>query len=228
MKRVLTIVALIAIFGQAQAQNLQLHYDSRGWIDGADASSNIMTGTFEFLKNDRLGSTFMFVDFDFHFNSDAIGLIYAEISRSFRIGKCPIQPHIEYNGGILKGMTIPNAYLAGGAYELPVGAFFLKTYLAYKLNQFHSVSHDAQWTAVWDGTLLDGRLTISGFLDVWTQNKDHEKGGGGKQFVLLTEPQFWYNVVRNKFAVGTEVEMSTNFYSNVFKCYPTLAVKYNF
>lgn len=224
--RTLALVALVATM--VSAQNLQLHFDPRGYIEGGNLSRNLVTGTFEMLKSDKLGSTFLFVDFDFSLNENNIGLIYTELSRSFAIGKCPLQAHIEYNGGVLKGVGIPHAYLAGVAYECPVGAFFLKTYLVYKLNQFHAVSHDAQWTAVWEGTLLDGRVTIAGFFDIWSQNINREKNGGAKELVILAEPQFWYNVVRERFALGTEIELSNNFYGPTFKCYPTLGVKYQF
>ncbi|GAB1358388.1 DUF5020 family protein [Porphyromonadaceae bacterium] len=228
MKKSLLAILIMSIAFGVNAQNLQLHYDFRGNIEGKDASANILTGTFEFLKNDQRGSTFMFVDFDFHFNGDNIGLMYMELSRTQKFGKLPVMGHIEYNGGIMKGLFIPHAYLAGAAYDKVVGPFYLKTYLAYKLNQFNKVSHDMQWTVVWDGTLLNDRLSINGFFDIWSQNMDRNHGVGGKDCVLLAEPQFWYNVIPKTFSVGTEIELSNNFYGPGFKCYPTAAVKYIF
>ena len=228
MKRIFTTLLIAASLVATHAQNLQLHFDPRGSIEGGDMGSNMITGTFEYLKNSRLGSTFLFVDLDLHFNDNNLGMAYLEISHSFKLGKCPIQPHIEYNGGVMKGVALPHAYLAGAAYDGVWHKFYLKTYLVYKLNQFHAVSHDVQWTVVWDGMLGNDRWQIDGFMDLWTQNTDPMKQGGGKEVVLLAEPQFWYYPVKHRFAVGTEVELSANFYGKGFKCYPTAAVKYNF
>ena len=227
---------LIALFATislaASAQNIQLHYDTRHAMKPNLESRNYMTATYEMLKFDKLGSWFMFADADFNQKNNNIGSIYTEISRTFNLGKCPVQAHIEYNGGLFTSSayssTIENAYFAGLEYPMQCGGFHLSTYVAYKYNNFVKTSHDLQWTGVWDGNLLDNKITLSGFIDVWSENKDRTAGLGGKKIVLLTEPQIWYNIVANKFSIGSEVEISSNFYpySAEVLVYPTLAVKY--
>lgn len=218
-----------------QSQNIQLHYDLRGAVDRDcinDFGETInertyLTATFEWNQRDRLGDTYMFTDFDFSGKGCNIGLIYAEICRKFNLGKLPVQALIEFNGGVGTGFSIENAYLAGASYSHMFGKNFFNTYLAYKLNNFHRVSHDVQWTVVWNVPLFNDKLTFDGFLDVWTQNKNKLTAAGGKKVILLTEPQLWYNIVP-KFAVGTEIEMTYNFVKEAFKVYPTVAIKYTF
>lgn len=228
MKHALLTTIALLVYTSISAQNLQLHYDTRGWIEGDNPSGNIMTTTFEFLKDDKWGSTFMFVDLDIHFNSNTLGLAYLEIARDQYIKGFPLAAHIEYNGGMMKGVSIPHAYLAGLSHILPVGKFFFKSYVAYRLNQYDHVSHDGQLALVWGGKLFDDRIGIEGFFYIWSSNKDRSKGVGGKRLIFLSEPQIWYYAIKDTFAVGTEVEVSNNLYGTELKCYPTLAVKYIF
>ncbi len=198
-----------------------------------------MTATFEMFKPDKWGSTFMFVDFDFSGKDGNMGLAYMEIARDFKIKGFPLMPHIEYNGGLGLvrntdfGFSIPNAYLAGLSYPFQLGQFYMGTYLAYKLNAFKKNSHDIQWTVTWNANLANNKLTLSGFLDLWSENKDTtgESGKSGKRLILLSEPQIWYNVTPN-FSVGSEVELSYNFVNasqhKRFYAIPTLAAKWNF
>ncbi|WP_373726453.1 DUF5020 family protein [Bacteroides heparinolyticus] len=131
------------------------------------------------------------------------------------------------------GFSIPNAYLAGLSYPFQLGQFYMGTYLAYKLNAFKKNSHDIQWTVTWNANLANNKLTLSGFLDLWSENKDTtgESGKSGKRLILLSEPQIWYNVTPN-FSVGSEVELSYNFVNasqhKRFYAIPTLAAKWNF
>ncbi len=211
------------------AQNLQLHYDFRKSLYGTEvAPRNYLTATFEMFKPDKWGSTFMFVDADFSSNKGNIGLVYAEISRAFKIGDFPLIPHLEYNGGLGTGFSIPNAYLVGVEYPFKLGNFFMGTYVAYKLNAFEKNSHDVQWTLTWNSTLVNGKLSLGGFVDVWTSNKNPITGEGGKSVIFLSEPQIWYNATPN-LSLGGEVELSYNFARfEKFAAIPTLAAKWNF
>ncbi|MGL5690834.1 MAG: DUF5020 family protein [Bacteroidales bacterium] len=225
-KLLLLLVTLISI--NLSAQNLQLHYDFRGTCD-SKAGDNYVTATYEMFKPDRLGNTFMFVDVDFNLKRGNIGLIYTEIAREFTLGKLPFAAHIEFNGGIANWGSIDNAYMAGVALPFNISKFHFNTYVVYRLNNYHVVSNDVQWTMVWGGSFLNDRMTFNGHFDIWSENKNRMTGRGGKQAVIHTEPQLWYNVIVNKFSVGTEIEMTKNFYPYAdFTCYPTLAVKYNF
>lgn len=230
MKKIsLAIVFCTLSSSFAFAQNLQLHYDFRHSLyDTVAAPRNYLMATFEMFKPDRLGSTFMFVDFDFTGGNTNLGTIYTEIARDFQIGRFPIMPHIEYNGGISSGFTIENAFMAGSSYNFTLGRFNMNTYLAYKLHTFERLSHDAQLTLVWSANLLNERLTISGFADIWTENRNRTSGQQGKKVIFMSEPQIWFNIVPS-FAVGSEVRMSYNFITaNKFYIIPTIAVKYTF
>ncbi|MGL5317183.1 MAG: DUF5020 family protein [Bacteroidales bacterium] len=214
------------------AQNLQLHYDFRGTSKpNVNPDGDYLTATFEMFKADKLGNTFMFIDADFNVKRGNIGLMYAEISREFTLGKLPIAAHIEFNGGVANWGSIDNAYLAGIAMPFSLKNFFFNTYVVYKLNNYHVVSNDVQATVVWNGSFFNDRMTFNGHFDVWSENKDRMTGNGGKKVVIQTEPQLWYNIIPGKFSAGTEIEMTNNFYpynDGGFTIYPTVAVKYNF
>lgn len=231
-RKILLTLLLFSSLGALRAQNLQLHFDPRHTFYGSDvptASQNYLTATFEMFKPDQWGSTFMFVDFDLNNSKKNIGLVYAEIAREFKIGDFPLMPHLEFNGGLGNGFSIPSSYLAGFGYPFQLGNFFMSTYVAYKLNAFQEVSNDAQWTVTWNATVAGGKLSLAGFFDLWSENKDRTGAESGKKLIMLSEPQLWYNFTPN-FALGTEVELSYNFVvgPNHFYAIPTLATKWNF
>ncbi|NDW18048.1 DUF5020 family protein [Dysgonomonas sp. 216] len=236
MKKLMLLFAALILVAGISAQNLQLHFDGRHGLHSDVAPRNYITATFEMFKPDKWGSTFMFVDLDFNQSRGNIGTMYLEIARDIKVGKSPIMAHLEFNGGIGKaedfGFSIPNAYLVGPSYNRNFGSVNIGTYLVYKYNAFEKVSNDVQWTVTWGTNLLNNKITLSGFLDLWTENKNktHNNGDSGKKVILLTEPQFWYNVTPN-LSFGSEIEISNNFYTNynnnVYVC-PTLAAKWNF
>lgn len=229
LRKILFSLTVLCFTATINAQNLQLHFDPRSSLYGKDLSgSNYLTATFEMFKPDQWGSTFMFVDFDLNNSKKNIGLVYAEIAREFKIGDFPLMPHLEYNGGLGNGFSIPSSYLAGFGYPFQLGNFFMGTYVAYKLNAFHEVSNDVQWTLTWNATLANSKLSLSGFLDLWSENKDFTGVESGKKLIMLSEPQLWYNFTSN-FALGTEIELSYNFAgAEKFYAIPTLATKWNF
>ena len=91
-----------------------------------------------------------------------------------------------------------------------------------------------QTTAVWGVQLAGGKLTCSGFADLW-----YDPTVKGK-LIFLSEPQFWFNMNKLKgwndinLSVGTEIEVSHNFVWNEkgendkFYAIPTLALKWTF
>ena len=227
------------------AQNLQLHYDFRHTLNNNIATTgNYITSTVEMFRPDKWGgSTYFFVDMDYNQSKGNMGTAYWEISHDFKIGKLPIMPHIEYNGGTGNsegfGFSIANAYLAGVSYPFSCGKANFSTYIAYKYNAFKKASNDIQWTGVWGIPLFNNKITLSGFIDVWTENKDRTGAGteSGKRVILITEPQIWYNV-NSKLSFGSETEISNNFYKLVYSnasynankiyAFPTIAAKWNF
>lgn len=241
-KKIFLLFALLILgVSLLTSQNLQLHFDPRKGLHGKDEfPRNYVTTTFEMFKPDKWGSTFMFVDLDFNMSKGNIGLAYLEIARDQNLGKLPIKAHVEFNGGVGKsidnyGFSIENAYLVGASYPFALGKFNISTYVAYKLYTFEKTSHDIQWTLIWNANFFNDKLTFSGFFDIWSQNKIKEKGiwKSGKKAVIITEPQLWYNLTPH-LALGTEIEITSNFYTNQVtgkdKAFvnPTIAAKWNF
>lgn len=225
------LTTLLIIPSVLSAQNVQLHYTPRHAYAPDDFSGNTLFTTVEMFKQDRWGSTFLFVDMTYDAPKGGIGSAYWEIARDLRFWRCPIAAHIEYNGGIVDGVpgVIPNSYLAGASYPFIWGKAFMSTYLAYKYNAFEKHSDDVQWTVTWTLNLLENKLTATGFMDLWTENKNrsHEPGESGKKMVLLAQPQFWYNATPH-LSLGSEVEISNNFHSGNCYVLPSLAAKWTF
>ena len=243
MKKKLLIFVLLVSVLSVKAQNLQLHFDPRHALHGDVFNKNYFTATFEMFKPDQWGSTFMFVDLDFNQSRGNIGTAYLEIARDIKLGKCPIMAHAEFNGGVGKaenfGFSIANAYLVGASYSTNIKGVNIGTYLTYKYNAFEKVSNDIQWTLTWGTNIFEDKITLSGFFDLWTENKnrEHKPGKSGKKIIILTEPQVWYNINKN-LAFGTEIEISNNFITrenivthrenNKTLVNPTIAAKWNF
>ncbi len=228
-KTFVTFLFFFPVF-TVSAQNIQLHYDLRHTLhenSAADwAGQNFLFTTVEMFRPDRWGSTFLFIDMTYAGNKGGINSAYWEIARDLQCWKAPVAFHIEYNGGIA-GRSIPNAYLAGISWTPSCTKIHVNTYLAYKYNAFEKASHDIQWTVSWQYTTAKKHFTACGFVDVWTENKDFTGNTSGKKIVVISQPQFWYNVTKH-FSAGSEININYNFHaSNVFVT-PTLAVKWNF
>ena len=230
------LASLFAGASHAKAQNIQLHYDfGRNMYD--DLSERpLFTSTFEMFKADPWGSTFLFCDVDY--KKEGVASAYWEIARELRFWKAPVSVHVEYNGGTSNRFSFNNAYLAGATYSVH-NADFSKTAsltASYKYIQKHPCPHNYQLTGVWNINFAKNQLlTFSGFLDVWRE-KNTFADGSRKNFIFLSEPQFWVNLnkikgVNQKFnmSVGTEVELSKNFGGRKdFFAIPTLALKWSF
>ena len=236
-KLLLTLIALMAA-GTIAAQNIQLHYDfGRNIYSDEQPDRQKVTLTLEQFSADNLGSWFYFVDLDL--KSDDMTCAYAEISREFNLKKqSPFAAHVEYDGGLNLGGSFQHAGLAGLAYNWHSESFdkTASVQLLYKhcsRNNIHGDVEGVQLTGVWGLHFLKGKMTFSGFIDIWNGfipdwNVD---GSQKKGIVILTEPQLWYNF-SSKFSVGTEWEISNNFIytatTGTFFVNPTLAVKFNF
>ncbi|MCI7338493.1 MAG: DUF5020 family protein [Bacteroidales bacterium] len=227
-----------------EAQNFQVHYDF-------GEGRNYVTTTFEMFKPDKIGNTFIFVDFDFNFRSKTSltngtyynpGLAYMEVARCFSLSKkVPISAQIEYNGGLFmtdgKGLAINNAFLVGLDYFFH-SKDYTRVYNIKALYKYIMGKEPAsfQITAVWTINWWQNRFTFSGFADFWYERNTNYfdmhanplEVPTTSKFVFIAEPQLWWNI-RPCIAVGTEIEMSVNFSSvKGFKCCPTVAAKYTF
>ena len=215
------------------AQNIQVHYDfGRNIYPDQEDGRQKVTVTLEQFKADQWGSWYYFVDVDMT-NKFTEGA-YTEISREFNIGKKGFAAHVEYDGGLNRFGSFQQAGLIGGAYN-GHNADFSKTWSVqlmykrfFKSYDYTSAYNSVQLTGVWGLNFANKKCTFSGFVDFWRG----ENANGNGQLVILSEPQFWYNIT-DHFSVGSEVEISNNFIYNTyddksFFVNPTLAVKWNF
>ncbi len=252
MKKVILTVMLVITTIVASAQvNLQLHYDLGRTINSsAEPERPNVTTTVEMFKADKLGSTFFFVDMDYY--SSGVAGAYWEISREFNLTKLnessSIAAHVEYNGGLLtaKDMTFASRFqpaaLVGGTWnwhnadfssvfslQVMYKHYFQQTINGVKVKAVPSF----QITPVWSTTFADGKMTFSGFADLWYGYipKWEADGSQKKGLVFITEPQLWYNAT-SQLSIGTEVEISNNFIYSAnntkFIVNPTLALKWKF
>jgi len=223
MRKVIIALLLLSI-GVAKAQNVQTHYDmgkDRGYL----------TTTVEMFKPDNYGSTFFFIDMDYNGEKNGISLAYWEISRNLKLGKLPVQLHLEYNGGLYIGEpkqfsgSINNSFLTGVSYPLPIKGGSFEVSALYKYIDGITNAADIQFTGVWFVPLFKGKVSFTGFVDFWSQGL----GNDNSNWVFLTEPQLWYNATKH-LSLGSEVEISNNFIigSDGIQVMPTLAAKWSF
>lgn len=233
MKKIFCLALMAVAAMGVSAQNIQVHYDfGRNIYPDQEDGRQKVTVTLEQFKADQWGSWYYFVDVDMT-NKFTEGA-YTEISREFNIGKKGFAAHVEYDGGLNKSGSFQQAALLGGAYN-GHNADFSKTWSVqlmykrfFKSYEYSSAYNSVQLTGVWGLNFANKKCTFSGFVDFWRG----ENANGNGQLVILSEPQFWYNIT-DHFCVGSEVEISNNFIYNTyddksFFVNPTLAVKWNF
>jgi len=253
-KRILlsALLLVISISGAKAGTNLQLFYDfgSLGTVC-ANQRSNRVTTTVELFYPDNWGSTFAFVDIDYNIHpSDPKNtpfMAYTEISRCLNFWQNTkardLSIQVEYNGGLgvytvgkeIHGYGINHAALVGLNYCLHTkdykNIFNLELLYKYVLSEGNGIHNNVpiQFTFVWgcDDFCTAPGLRFSGFLDIWG-----EKLNGQQSFVLISEPQLWYNVGRwfkcPNLNIGTEIEFSYNFTGQGFMCNPCLGIKWTF
>ncbi len=234
-KLTLITLSIIAFFifatPRAEAQNIQLHYDT---------TRDCMTSTVEMFRPDFIGSTFFFIDLDY---SPKVKGAYMELAREFNFWQESklswLSLHLEYNGGMdLNAGSYNNSWLGGLTYS-GHSADFSKTWslsAMYKAipgtkdaNDKKQV-HNFQLTGVWGISFAKGWLSFSGFADYWREVRAWQD----TKFIFLAEPQLWVNLNKIRgwdkinISVGSEVEISNNFVKKGFEVMPTIAVKWSF
>lgn len=224
MKKYL-FVLLFFLSGSLMAQNFQLHYDM-----GKDR--HYFTSTVEMFKPDEYGSTYLFVDMDYNRGGNkSASLAYMEIARYVNLPFVKgLSATVQYNDGLIYNkdlnMDFPlgHVWLAGFSYPINLGFVTLNTDFLYRADYLSERKLNGQLTTVWFKSLFNDKINLTGFMDIWST-----KQGGKNQIVLLTEPQFWYNVYHH-LAVGSEVEISNNFIpgKTSLQVNPTIAAKWTF
>ena len=217
-----SLLLLLLLPMLASAQNLQLHYDA---ATSHHQQRKLITSTLEMYKPDSLGSTFLFVDFNYSPDNSAAQLAYFEIARNISLPHTTLQLQFGYNGGLLVvlpsvGIQITPAWLAGIALPYHHKQLHLGASLLYRYESKPAQSHNLHFTGVWSWNSPKQRITLSGFIDIWTTTNEH-------QLVILTEPQLWFNLSKH-FALGSEFEISRGFLApdTNWYFYPTLGLKY--
>ena len=250
------LFCLLALSAQA-GTNLQIYYDF-GSLGTAcpNQRTNRVTTTLELFYADPWGNTFAFIDLDYNIhpndpkNTPFLG--YFEIARCLNFWqKTPVRDlslQVEYNGGLglykdavgdIRGYGINHAALVGLNYCLHTAdyknIFNLELLYKYIVDDFNGTKNNVplQFTFVWgcDDFCTAPGLRFSGFLDIWGQ----KNAASQQSFILISEPQLWYNVGRwfkcPNLNIGTEIEFSYNFSGSTskgFMCNPCVGVKWCF
>ena len=221
----LFVVLATSIASKAQAQNLQVLYDTeRGCV----------TSTIEMFRPDAFGSTFYFVDMDY--SPTAIGA-YTEIAREFCFWQDTkwnwLSVHVEYDGGLSGAYSFHNNWLGGLTYSGHSDDFsktwslsaMYKAIPGLKTLTGECQMHNFQLTGVWGISFFEDWCSFSGFADFWSE---------GSTLVFLSEPQLWVNLNKIKgwdninLSVGGELEISNNFVEKGFRALPALGAKWTF
>ena len=138
MKTIISTIflcVLLSFIPELRAQNIQLHYDfGRSLYDKDLKERPLLTSTVEKFHPDTWGSTYFFVDMDY--TSEGVASAYWEIAREVKFWKGPFSAHLEYNGGLAKGFSYKNAYLAGATYTYN-NASFSKGFSTSTLSSCH-------------------------------------------------------------------------------------------
>ena len=251
-KTVLAVAVAILAFAQGvKAQtNLQTFYDF-------GEGRNHFTTTLEGFYNDNWGNTFFFIDYDYNAKDDnkvnqAPSGSYMEIARCLNFWHdVPVLKdfslQVEYNG--LVGLN--QNFLFGIDYFLHSEDFrntfnFKILYKTFGKNALSGMAITSdipvQFTFVWGMQDLFGveGLRFSGFADIWGENVvafaepvNSENLGKESKFVMISEPQIWYNVGKffgcPNLHIGSEVELSINFAGSYgFKARPCIGTKWVF
>ena len=183
-----------------KGQNFQLHYDFA-------SDRQYFTSTLEMFRPDDKGATFWFVDFDYNQpGNKSASLGYWEFARYFKLPfKEGLSATLQFNDGVAPWGPLGHIWLAGAS--LPVNLRFttISTEFLYR-SAYGSSAHDGQLTFVYFLPLFDGKAHITGFADIWSQDKRGEKG---KEVVVMSQPQLWYSVAP-KLYIGGEARISQN------------------
>lgn len=225
MSRKITLFVILLLTGITFGQDLQIHYDM-----GKDRK--FVTSTLEMFKPDEYGATFFFVDMNYNrAGNKSVSLAYWEIARYINIPFAKgLSATVQYNDGMIHNnnanMDFPlgHIWLAGFNYPIDLGFVTLNTDVLYRADYLSESKANIQFTTVWFVPFMEGKISFNGFMDVWST-----KLGNKNIFVLLTEPQIWFNATKH-LAIGSEVEISNNFIpgENKVMVNPTIACKWNF
>ena len=168
---------------------------------------------------------------------------YWEISREFYIpgikkinGLEQLAFHIEVNDGFAAGSdtasslmtaySFNSVFLTGLSYPIRIGNTIFTTMLLCRLPRGMD-DPDFQFTTTWFQPVWKNRILLTGFIDVWSQDKIENRDE--KEIVFQSEPQIWYRITP-KIAAGGEIEIDRNFPvgPSDWQVFPPLGLRWEF
>ena len=222
----LAVLIALILSPNAYGQYLELNYDFGEQTDGI--KRHYYNTYFEFFKPDAYGSTFWFVDMSYdNPGNRSVSVAYWEIARYFRMPNWPTQGTLtlQYNDGVAPWGSLGQVWLAGVNYPFHIGELDLPTDFLYR-SMNGSKSPDFQFTVAWYENYFNDKLTASGYLDIWSQ--DDAASADEKNIVILTRPQFWYNLNPN-WGIGGGIEISNHFLPTTnWETMPQVGIKWTF
>ncbi|HEX7071938.1 MAG TPA: DUF5020 family protein [Rhodothermales bacterium] len=235
--RLLALILLAFTATAGRAQTVQLEYDLRHTVDPTNNEKNFPRLSFEVVRVLGYGNLLAKVDADFTGRNNNLGKLYAQISHTLRFWPVPVWLHLEYSGGLgligesTDGFAINNTFAVGAARPFQMMGSWASTFLAYRVTNFDTPSHDLMYSFWW-GKDVHPRVGITAYVVLWTINRNHGDAWtedlSGKEFVAIGEPQVWFRL-NDTFSVGSEVKLYYRVYSYSKRVlvYPTLAVQYS-
>lgn len=212
-------------------QNLQLHYET-------DKDRQFPIAMIEDYRFDDWGATYWFVNMNFQdpdgIGSKSISSMYGEIARYQNLSFFEsLSLTLQYNDGVYYGGSddpfasgqVGAMWLGGVSYPLPLAKGALQVDLLAKFSQQFK-EQDLQITLAWFYPFGEGRLQFAGYWDAWTE----VEADGNKAVVILSEPQFWYNVWENlDLGLGAEIDYNFPvFIPREWTLYPNLSLRWTF
>ncbi len=225
------LIALFALFitSNLSAQNLQLYYDM-GHLTSENLSERPAAhATFEMLKPDKFGSTFILADADF--NSAGANMVFLEVVRSLRFWESPLHIHLEYNGGLTSAYPIHNMGYLGLSYLFsnPDHTKTLSLAASYKYIHGGAMQNTFQLAAYWNVYFCGKLFNTMGFLKYWQEDRGYNKN------MIYNSNQFWMNLNELKgvskdlrLSVGGKIELAQNHYGEGFAWVPMVGAKWSF
>ena len=227
MKKYYLVIFIAFVTISSFSQNLQLHY-------GYTEDNNYTLARFEFLQAREKSLTYLYTDFDIG-RLDGVHQAYFELSHKFMLSRIDerLNIHVEYDDGLMinrdrelvtVGTPIHRSYLTGIGFRGKIGEFIVSPTLMFKYYDAYN-QLDYQFTLRWRGDFFSEKLTLSGFLDLWTYSPNNNET---KYLVFRTQMQFWYNII-DELSVGTQFEVNQHYfvYDEKFRLLGTVALKWN-
>jgi hypothetical protein len=227
--------------GISGAQNLQVHYDFRHFVDPNLQKVNFPSFTFEYFKQIDTASrgSFLFkLQADLNARRNNVGQTFMQISQSLRFWQPKVFLSVNYSGGLglsgdSFGYTIFNSFGAGATYPFQWKGAWISLSLLARYNAFAKPSYDPQFTLYFGRGIRNYQVFIAGSFVFWTQNRNvgiestmHERG---KKFSFFGDPQIWIRL-KNNLSAGSRINVFYHIYTiaDRIQLYPTVGLKYQF